>query len=266
MRNYSILIVLIVSIVACGPFGRSDSKNLLEPDNRNPQQFDSHGNKSPSTPNSLPDKKTGSSVSKGIPTTEAQRAEICADIVRERQKVPDSSTSQFLKPEDFQAEFLTIHNDMRSRYGLSHFSWDNDIADYAQAWANYLRDNYNCAMHHRSQLGRRDGKKYGENLGLSVTNRQLGADEYLGSPTLFVLAWTDECKDYSYENRTCKAGEQCGHFTQVVWKDSQKVGCGVATCRDGAGQKNIWVCNYDPAGNILDSSAPSGSNITFRPF
>ena len=37
----------------------------------------------------------------------------------------------------------------------------------------------------------------------------------------------------------------CGHYTQVVWRKSLRVGCGMATC----GATEVWVCNYDPAGN-----------------
>ena len=39
-----------------------------------------------------------------------------------------------------------------------------------------------------------------------------------------------------------------GHFTQMVWKSSQKVGIGTATTKDG---KMIIVANYKPPGNII---------------
>ena len=37
-----------------------------------------------------------------------------------------------------------------------------------------------------------------------------------------------------------------GHFTQVVWAGSRKLGVGVS-CRDG---KVLVVANYDPPGNF----------------
>ena len=40
----------------------------------------------------------------------------------------------------------------------------------------------------------------------------------------------------------------CGHYTQVIWRNTQRVGCGVAVCPNGA---EIWTCNYDPPGNYL---------------
>uniref|UniRef100_A0A8C6RNX8 SCP domain-containing protein n=1 Tax=Nannospalax galili TaxID=1026970 RepID=A0A8C6RNX8_NANGA len=47
-----------------------------------------------------------------------------------------------------------------------------------------------------------------------------------------------------FNTRKCK--KVCGHYTQVVWADSYKVGCAVQFCpRDGA----HFICNYGPAGN-----------------
>jgi len=40
-----------------------------------------------------------------------------------------------------------------------------------------------------------------------------------------------------------------GHFTQVVWKGSQQLGCGVASCPAIPGG-TFYVCRYVPAGNV----------------
>ena len=37
-----------------------------------------------------------------------------------------------------------------------------------------------------------------------------------------------------------------GHFTQVVWAGTQRLGCGMTTCKG----LDIIVCNYDPPGNV----------------
>ena len=56
-------------------------------------------------------------------------------------------------------------------------------------------------------------------------------------------------KDYDRTALTCADGKVCGHFTQVVWSTTTKVGCGKAAAAADANQI-YWTCNYDPAGNV----------------
>jgi len=44
------------------------------------------------------------------------------------------------------------------------------------------------------------------------------------------------------------AKNHAGHFTQVIWKSSQKIGVGRAITDNG--QTVYVVCNYLPAGNV----------------
>ena len=55
--------------------------------------------------------------------------------------------------------------------------------------------------------------------------------------------WYDEIKDYDFNKPGFSM--KTGHFTQVVWKSSTKLGCGKAT----EGNKVYIVCHYCPAGN-----------------
>lgn len=129
------------------------------------------------------------------------------------------------------------HNVFRRKTagGLPDLVWDNSIAAYAQSWANHLKKNNNCNMEHRS--GSNNKKKYGENLAWA------GGQEFSSLDP--VQMWYDEIKDYDYKNNSCSG--VCGHYTQVVWKKSKRVGCGMARC----GKSEVWVCNYDPPGNYV---------------
>jgi hypothetical protein len=75
-------------------------------------------------------------------------------------------------------------------------------------------------------------------------------------PSVVVDSWYSEVDCYTYGTfmgtdscgAACDRFGGCGHYTQVVWRDTQRIGCGMATCSGGA---EIWTCNYDPPGNYL---------------
>lgn len=128
---------------------------------------------------------------------------------------------------------VAAHNAWRKKVGVPNLTWSSTLASVAQKWANTLKSTNNCAMKHSGNVN------YGENLywasGFTPTTQQV------------VDAWGNEVKDYTYATNKCATGKVCGHYTQVVWKDTTKVGCGKATC----GTDQVWVCNYDPPGNWI---------------
>ena len=100
---------------------------------------------------------------------------------------------------ELEDRFLRSHNDIRRRYDLPDLVWDDDIARYAQRWADYLRDSNMCKMMHRSVAGKMEGMQYGENLAWNWTNQSYPAGAFVQSPEFAVLGWSQECKDYDYQ-------------------------------------------------------------------
>lgn len=68
-----------------------------------------------------------------------------------------------------------------------------------------------------------------------------------------VEAWGDERKVYNFDRPT-GFSMSTGHFTQLIWKNTNSVGCGRVDCdnsaRDGASGWLV-VCEYWPAGNVI---------------
>jgi pathogenesis-related protein 1 len=128
-------------------------------------------------------------------------------------------------------QMLEAHNQWRKRSNVPALTWSPQLASYAQEWANKLLK--------ENRFEHRRNSPYGENLA-AAQGQQL-------SPERVVNMWGEEVKDYNYANNSCKPGAMCGHYTQVVWKSSTQVGCAVAR----ASGKEVWVCNYNPPGNVV---------------
>jgi hypothetical protein len=147
-------------------------------------------------------------------------------------------------PAEAQA-WLDAHNSIRRNVSpqpttpLSPLSWSAAAAAVAQAWAD------GCTYQHNAGRGTR-----GENI---AANAPPGT----WSPATVVNAWASEASDYDYASNTCAAGKVCGHYTQLVWRDTVRVGCGHRICSVnsplGAQLPNweFWVCDYEPPGNYV---------------
>ena len=131
------------------------------------------------------------------------------------------------------AGITQAHNDARRAKGVADLTWSSELAAAAQSWADQMAEG--CFFKH-------SGNGYGENLyGASPAGRATGADAVTG--------WVSEEQWYDYASNTCSAppDDSCGHYTQVVWAASTKLGCAMAACADGSWE--YVVCNYDPPGN-----------------
>ncbi|PIA28201.1 hypothetical protein AQUCO_07200087v1 [Aquilegia coerulea] len=127
-------------------------------------------------------------------------------------------------------DYLNPHNAARAQVGVGPMTWDNGVAGFAQNYVNRLAAG-SCSLVH-------SGGRYGENLAWSS-----GDMSAAGAVSL----WVNERQFYNYNTNSCNGGE-CGHYTQVVWRNSVRLGCAKARCNNGA---TIISCNYDPPGNYI---------------
>ncbi|KAG2704015.1 hypothetical protein I3843_06G154800 [Carya illinoinensis] len=136
--------------------------------------------------------------------------------------LPDFSHAQ-----DSPQDFLDAHSAARAEVGVPPLTWDDQVASYAQNYANQRIGD--CNMVHS------DGP-YGENIAWS-SGDLMGTDA--------VKMWVDEKSNYDPNSNTCVGG-QCLHYTQVVWRNSVRLGCAKVRCNSGG---TFIGCNYDPPGN-----------------
>jgi pathogenesis-related protein 1 len=148
----------------------------------------------------------------------------------------DFSSNKSVKdePENMKG-MIDQHNVWRAKVGVSSLKWSDELASYAQVWANHLAEK-GCEMQHRPRSGEFT-QKYGENIywcsGMKAT------------PQAVVDSWASELADFNVKKLECNKGKVCGHYTQVIWSSTLEVGCAMARC----GNQEIWVCNYNPPGN-----------------
>jgi|tagenome__1003787_1003787.scaffolds.fasta_scaffold20963234_3 pathogenesis-related protein 1 len=135
----------------------------------------------------------------------------------------------FFASDSIESAMLAAHNYYRKQVGTPPLVWSGPLASAAQSWADYL---VRTGLYkHPPDL------QFGENL-----------FEAVGPPAdvpQVVNAWAAERSAYDGRTNTCSA--RCGHYTQIVWRDTKQFGCGVAR----KGRRQVWVCNYDPPGNIV---------------
>ncbi len=142
------------------------------------------------------------------------------------------------------AAMLAAHNQWRAEVGVAPLTYSPSLETSAQAWADQLRQTRACRMQHSKTEGR-----YGENLYWSSALRWSDGRREAAqvSPAQVVNSWGSEKRDYSYAQNSCQPGKVCGHYTQLVWHSTTEVGCARALCADS--QDQVWVCQYQPAGN-----------------
>ncbi|WP_406238436.1 CAP family protein [Nocardia sp. NBC_01009] len=136
----------------------------------------------------------------------------------------------------FAQDMLNAHNQYRAKHGSPEMVLDPAVSASAQRWADHLADTQ--IFEHSKGSGN------GENLAAMWGGRHTGFSA--------TKAWYDEIKDYDFDAPT-GFSSQTGHFTQVVWKASTKLGVGVACNTGGEGGQYV-VAQYNPAGNMMGNN------------
>jgi len=142
---------------------------------------------------------------------------------------------------------VAAHNSWRAQVGSPNLVWNNAIAVVAQQWADELAGRPDCRLEHRSSA---DLAILEGGLGENLYTKGASPNPPTVTPQEVVDGWGSEIQYYDATTHTCQQGQVCGHYTQVVWSTTAEVGCGTATCVNGAFQNVIWVCNYRSPGNI----------------
>jgi pathogenesis-related protein 1 len=159
---------------------------------------------------------------------------------------------------------LDQHNEWRTRFGNKpRLVYDERLEALAQAWANDLAIKSSGLVHRPEKqriVSGLDGT-VGENLDWQFYGGTMYVQNYIVSNLNTYLAkavkgWGDEYKmcDPKKKNFREAYPAGAGHFTQIVWRATQRVGCGLAIVSVKNQVYLYTVCNYHPAGNVQDQT------------
>lgn len=146
---------------------------------------------------------------------------------------------QARNPALLRSTMVAAHNDARRRYGVAPLSWDEGLARDAGVYARQLaRTN---RFEHDRQSGRnprqgenlfrgtRDAYSYADMIGLLIDEGQYFRPGRFPDVSRTGSVW------------------HVGHYTQIIWPTSQRVGCATSSNRIN----DFLVCRYLPAGNVV---------------
>ncbi|ODN04238.1 Cysteine-rich venom protein DIS2 [Orchesella cincta] len=144
-----------------------------------------------------------------------------------------------------QEKIVAAHNLFRanvkpSASNMLEMSWHAGAAKKAQRWAEQ------CQMLTHDNATDRWTEFYGP----------CGQNIFIAThkvPWFFAIKmWYLEYKNFTYGSSRNDLGV-VGHYTQMVWAATHKVGCGYAQCKTSRGKPYFnYICNYCPIGNYIE--------------
>ncbi len=132
---------------------------------------------------------------------------------------------------------LAAHNDARKAVGTPNLVLDADLnrqaLEYAQQMARTGSFQHSASSTRPNQ---------GENLWAGTAGRFTHEQQAAG--------WIDERRYYIHDRfpyvSTTGRWQDVGHYTQIIWRDTTRLGCGIAT----GGNRDYVVCRYSAPGNV----------------
>ncbi|XP_018377396.1 PREDICTED: venom allergen 3-like isoform X2 [Trachymyrmex cornetzi] len=124
---------------------------------------------------------------------------------------------------------------------MSNVTWDKELEEICQRWVNQ------CISGHDKCRGV-DRFTVGQNMARVYSKGNITANM-----TQMILSWYNEVNDFNNTKvEKYEFDSKIGHYSQLIWNDTSKIGCGIIEYKDSAGWNNIKLgCNYGSHGNVI---------------
>jgi len=127
---------------------------------------------------------------------------------------------------------LRLHNKFRAWHNSPPLKWSSSLAAKAQRIAQEMAGD---PIH----LADLEAANSGINIASLKQDYDIAAEKATAQ-------WYSEIKSYNFGKPRIRNSNK--HFTQLIWRDSKKIGIGEAKSSDG--RHTYVVALYDPPGNI----------------
>jgi pathogenesis-related protein 1 len=161
---------------------------------------------------------------------------------------PGASTGADAATPADESQWLTGMNAARAAVGEPPLTWDPVAAQVAQTYAA------GCDFVHNPN---RDSQYQTAGGGTGGLGENIAAGAPTQEPADAVTAWVAEQQDYDHAGNSCASGQVCGHYTQIVWSATTRVGCGHFSCTTNSPFGSSFadwdynVCDFSPPGNVV---------------
>lgn len=195
-------------------------------------------------------------------TTEAPKAQPKPETTQEAAKPkpkPTTSVKAESAPTSYgdnpsYADIVVMHHNIhRANHSAPDLQWDEGLASTAQKIGE------TCMYEHNVEM---DGGGYGQNIAAGAPPENISSiltEHFYNNEMGFFQPFYGQASPPMDE----ATFDSFGHFSQMVWKDTKKVGCATVNCEGkGNGPNGLGnvadnvspyfiVCNYDPPGTCV---------------
>ncbi|GAB6028799.1 hypothetical protein CHUAL_004611 [Chamberlinius hualienensis] len=155
-----------------------------------------------------------------------------------------------------QTACLKTHNDLRrkvangqqtgqpSASNMRELKWNSELATIAQRWADQ------CTFGHDANRNTASYWWVGQNAALVSSSAD---NNRVANFSQAITLWFNEVTNPGFNPNNIDPyvfNSGTGHYTQVSWGDTDRIGCAYAYYKEGSWYRKLYICNYGLGGNI----------------
>jgi len=127
---------------------------------------------------------------------------------------------------------------------MKRMIWDEELSIIAQRHADQCKFAHDCSDCRKTS-------RFGVGQNLYIYKQTLAPPDNDWDKA--VTDWYEEVTLFSKKHvEPFKFSSPTGHYTALVWANTDKVGCGATSYKNGRWFSTLYTCNYGPNGNFIN--------------